>query len=311
MRRSWMAGLLLALLPVALAAQPPKVAKPFLWQACDTDSCIYLLGTFHALKREDTRLAPEVEAAQADSTRFFFEVDPKETKDPMRAGMAFLEAAIRTDGSRLDDDLTPALQRKLSAVLARRAPGSQALALLAGEGRQQLEVWYVALLLTLSGLERGDLDAEYGLDKQMEGRLADRQASIEGLESIRDQVNVFDALSKTAQLQLLEESLVTIDKGPAEFARMREAWLAGDEVASWTALGATTKRKYPELYQRVQTDRNTRWMDTLEGTLAGMKSGNAMVIVGTLHLLGDDSVVAMLKSRGYTVKRICAACKRQ
>lgn len=304
-----MTGVLLALLPAALAAQPPKVAKPFLWQACDTDSCVYLLGTFHALKREDTQLAPEVEAAQADSTRFFFEVDPKDTRDPMRAGMAFLEAAIRTDGSRLDDDLSPALQSKLSKVLARRASGSEVLAMLAGEGRQQLEVWYVALLLTLSGLERGDLDAEYGLDKQMEGRLAGRPDSIKGLESIHDQVDVFDALSKKEQLQLLEESLAATDKAPAEFARMREAWLEGDEVASWTALGATTRRKYPELYKRIQTDRNTRWIHTLEATLAEMKNGNAMVIVGTLHLLGEDSVVAMLKDRGYTVKRICAACK--
>lgn len=302
------AGMAMVLASGVAFADAQKVDKPFLWKACDSDSCVYLLGTFHALKKQDTRIAPEVASAQAQSDRFFFEVDPAETKNPMRAGMAFLEAAIRTDGSRLDDDLTPALQRKLRAVLDKHGQKSEVLALLNGEGRQQLEVWYVALLLTLSGVEKGGLDPVYGLDKQMEGRLSATDASVRGLESMQDQIDVFDALGKKAQIQLLEESLDSFEKGPAVFAKLRNTWLAGDERAAWTELGSTTKKNYPELYQRIQTDRNTRWVQKIENTMAEMKSGNAMVIVGTLHLLGDDSVIAMLKRNGHTVERVCAAC---
>lgn len=305
----FIAAVLFAALPGTLLAQSPKVAKPFLWQACDSDSCVYFLGTFHALKPEDKGIAPEVAAAQAASSRFYFEVDPKETKDPMRASMAFLEAAIRSDGSRLDDDLTPALQRKLKTVIAKHGQKNELFALLNGEGRQQLEVWYVALLLTLSGMDRSELNPDFGLDKQMENRLAENPSPVYGLESVRDQVDVFDALGKKEQIQLFEESIDAFDKGPSEFSKMRKAWLAGDEAASWAALGATTKRTYPELYRRIQTDRNSRWVKTIEATLADMKSGNAMVIVGTLHLLGEDSLLAMLKKDGYSVSRICAACE--
>lgn len=305
------AGTALAVLLAAPSSRANSVAKPFLWKACDADSCIYLLGTFHALKAEDTRVAPEVEAAQSASDRFFFEVNPKETENAAVAGMAFLRAAIREDGSRLNDDLTPALQKKLSDVIDRHGKDSEVLALLSGEGRQQLELWYVALLLTLTGVERGDLDPEFGLDKQMEGRLAKENKQVFGLESVQDQVDVFDALSKKEQVQLLEEALDSMEKGPAEFAKMRKSWLEGDEQASWMSLGASTKKSYPDLYKRIQVDRNTRWMDKIEGVLSEMKEGNAMVIVGTLHLLGEDSVVAMLKKKGYSIERICKACKTQ
>jgi len=33
------------------------------------------------------------------------------------------------------------------------------------------------------------------------------------------------------------------------------------------------------------------------------------VVVGALHLLGDDGVVEKLRARGYQVERICSACK--
>lgn len=309
MRLRWLIAILCVFGAISPGSQARALSKPFLWKACDSDSCVFLLGTFHALKHEDVGVAPEVKAAQSESDRFFFEVDPAETKDPMHASMAFLQAALRTDGSRLDDDLTPALQRKLAAVIARHGQQARALDLLNGEGRQQLDLWYVALLLSLSGLERGDLDPEFGLDRQMERRLVDATARIHGLESVADQVAVFDGLGKKEQLQLLEESLDQFNKGPAEFSRLRKAWLSGDAAAAWALLGATTKKAYPELYRRLQTDRNRRWTERIEKTLAEMKDGNAMVIVGTLHLLGEDSLVAMLERKGYRVARICADCR--
>jgi len=33
------------------------------------------------------------------------------------------------------------------------------------------------------------------------------------------------------------------------------------------------------------------------------------VVVGALHLLGDDGLVEGLRQRGYPVQRICSACE--
>ena len=37
--------------------------------------------------------------------------------------------------------------------------------------------------------------------------------------------------------------------------------------------------------------------------------GRRVVVVGALHLLGEDGVVEKLRAAGYEVERICSACE--
>jgi uncharacterized protein YbaP (TraB family) len=36
---------------------------------------------------------------------------------------------------------------------------------------------------------------------------------------------------------------------------------------------------------------------------------DVLVVVGALHLLGEDGVVEKLRAAGYDVERICSACE--
>ncbi|MGL4690921.1 MAG: TraB/GumN family protein, partial [Stenotrophomonas maltophilia] len=38
--------------------------------------------------------------------------------------------------------------------------------------------------------------------------------------------------------------------------------------------------------------------------------GGTLVVVGTLHLLGNDGVVEKLRARGYKVERVCTGCAK-
>jgi uncharacterized protein YbaP (TraB family) len=49
-------------------------------------------------------------------------------------------------------------------------------------------------------------------------------------------------------------------------------------------------------------DRNNKWVRDIEGYLNG--SGNTMVVVGAAHLVGDNSVVNLLRKRGYKVVKL-------
>jgi uncharacterized protein len=42
--------------------------------------------------------------------------------------------------------------------------------------------------------------------------------------------------------------------------------------------------------------------------LDGETSDDTLVVVGALHLLGEDGVVEKLRAKGYTVERVCSAC---
>ena len=64
------------------------------------------------------------------------------------------------------------------------------------------------------------------------------------------------------------------------------------------------KAKYPQLYRRINVDRNISWMPTLQALLDDSHGDDTLVVVGTLHLLGEDGVVARLKAKGYKVERL-------
>jgi uncharacterized protein YbaP (TraB family) len=49
------------------------------------------------------------------------------------------------------------------------------------------------------------------------------------------------------------------------------------------------------------TDRNLAWMPPIEGLLAG--DSDTMVVVGSLHLVGEDGLVNLLRKRGYRVEQ--------
>jgi uncharacterized protein YbaP (TraB family) len=54
--------------------------------------------------------------------------------------------------------------------------------------------------------------------------------------------------------------------------------------------------------QALLTNRNASWVTRIEGILAG--SGVSFMAVGAGHLIGPDSVVAMLAAKGIVAERV-------
>ena len=110
MRRSaFFTALLCATIVPAFAASSapaPKPPVPLLWKVSDSDNSVYLLGSFHMLRADDYPLSPDVDAALADAEAVMFELPPEEMGSKELAAK-LMTAAVRTDGTMLDSDLTP------------------------------------------------------------------------------------------------------------------------------------------------------------------------------------------------------------
>jgi uncharacterized protein len=61
-------------------------------------------------------------------------------------------------------------------------------------------------------------------------------------------------------------------------------------------------REYPELYQALVVSRNQDWLPHIERALR--QQNPVFMIVGTLHLLGKEGLIAILKEKGYTVLQL-------
>ena len=77
------------------------------------------------------------------------------------------------------------------------------------------------------------------------------------------------------------------------------------KFAAYDALtGAEMKAEYPDLYQRLNVARNEAWLPRVRALLDDQAEDDALVVVGALHLVGEDGLVRRLREAGYTVERL-------
>jgi len=286
------AALLLASAAGFASAQPPK---PLLWKVSDADNSIYLLGSFHLLKASDYPLAASTYAALEDAERVVFELSPAEMNDPA-LGQKMGAAATRTDGKTLQQSLPEATWKDLAAYTAKRS--------IPIANFQPFEAWFISLMVSVTEMQALGLNPELGLDKHFAQRAVAAGKPVMGLETGDQQIALFDGMDEKEQLQALQDTLSEVGNIESEITKMHDLWRSGDGDALFAATGVEMKAEYPALYQRINVERNQAWLPRLSGMLDDSASDDTLVVVGALHLLGDDGVVAMLKAKGYTVERL-------
>jgi uncharacterized protein YbaP (TraB family) len=301
---------LLAMLSPALAAVAPATAKappvPLLWKVSDADNSLYLLGSFHLLRKDDYPLSPDVDAAFADAESVLLEMAPGDMASPTLA-MDMGRAALRTDGSTLDGTLPPETSRKLRDWFERK--GTSLLAAgMTPQSLQQFEPWFVGLAVSMAGMGETGLDPALGLDRHLGAAAIAAGKPAGGLETPAQQIAFLDGMDAEEQLQFLDEALTDSLEGDTEVEALHAAWRAGDADALWTIMAADMREAYPKLYAHINVARNDAWLPLLEQRLDAPGSDDTLVVVGAMHLLGSDGVVEKLRGRGYVVQRVCSAC---
>jgi hypothetical protein len=283
----------LGLLASACArAEPPT---PLLWKVSDGDNRVYLLGSFHALKPTDYPLAPAVDAAFADAERVAFELAPEELESPS-LGTDMLAAATLPAGTDLRGVVPAATYAKLEAY-------SQAHGLpLAVFART--EPWFVSLVVTMNEMTRAGLDPKQGLDRHVIALAAKAGKPTTGLETGMQQIRALDSMDAGEQRQMLEEALNSADEFEAELDKAHGLWRRGDDKGLYERLAGELRRDYPQLYVSINVERNRAWFPKVRAMLDDEHADDTLVVVGALHLLGDDGLVAMLRKQGYAVERV-------
>jgi len=128
------------------------------------------------------------------------------------------------------------------------------------------------------------------------------------VERSEDQIALLDGMTPEEQLQFLSESLGDAENATSEIGNMHAAWRRGDADALLHDMGAEMRSEYPALYQRINVARNDAWVPKLQVMLDDAHGRDTLVVVGSLHLLGEDGVVEKLRAKGYRVERICSLC---
>ena len=290
----------------AEATRKDGAPVPMLWKVSDSDNSLYLLGSFHLLKPDDYPLSKDVDMAFADAEALVFEIPPEELGSPA-LGMQMGQAALRTDGTQLNSELPPETVAHLDRWIAENAAELQKLQMTA-QTLQLFEPWFAGLMVSIVEMTKYGLDPALGLDANLARKASQAGKPVSGLETGAQQIAFLDGMDKIEQLQFLQEALKASTEGQGEVEKLHGAWRRGDIAAMWNEMAVEMRAQFPKLYQRINVERNDAWVPKLVERLEAPGTDDTLVVVGALHLLGEDGVVEKLRARGYEVERICSAC---
>jgi uncharacterized protein YbaP (TraB family) len=115
---------------------------------------------------------------------------------------------------------------------------------------------------------------------------------------------MLDSLDATLQDDFLQDTLREMGDFKGQFEALHAAWRRGHVADLERTALAPMRDQYPVLYQRVNVDRNKAWLPQLEALLRNPNRHNVLVVVGALHLVGNDGLVRMLADKGLRVERL-------
>lgn len=283
--------LALALLCVLFAtcAQAGRDA-PFLWKVEGEAATHYLLGSVHLLPESVYPLPDALEQAYAQTRALVLETDPAALSAP-ETQMQMLDAGLAKEG--LAKEIEPAL---LSRV--RRQAESAGLP---AELCDRFKPWFCALTLGILEFTRAGMDPAYGLDHHFHRRaLADRRA-VTWLETPQAQLELFAGMNASMAEQFLASSLDDLASPELRPDALVKLW-RDNQTARLAELIEASRAEFPDTHARLLADRNRAWLDTLIEKFTG--STPQLVVVGAAHLVGEDSLIALLAARGLNPQAV-------
>ena len=267
-------------------------AESSVWVVSSSKATVYLAGSFHMLRASDYPLPAEFFTAYQDSRKIIFEVPPGEMESPEYMG-EFLSAAIYNDGTTLKEHITSAAYAKAESFCKERNYPM--------EEYQFLKPTFFVMTLTVLEMDKIGADSKKGIDYFFKDKAMQDGKATGSLETVDQQISIITSVDASVGSDQVLEAIEELKQIEVKLGEHLAAWRKGDE-AKMEELYIKGLKRYPKLYQTLIVDRNNKWVKDIEGYLNG--SGNTMVVVGAAHLVGDNSVVDLLRKRGYKVVKL-------
>lgn len=257
-----------------------------LWEVHGKHNTVYLLGSIHVLRPGDYPLAPAVLQAYADAKSLLMEINLNDI-DAQQATSEMISSATLPEGKTLPQILGS--QRYSHAASLAHEVGVELSTF------DQFAPWFAAEAISQLQLAQLGFQPQSGVEMYFLERARTDGKSVAGLETVHDQIALFEGLSLDVQAEYLISSLEQAHELPQQVDDMVHAWQRGDTAWFETQLRSEFGRD-SLLYQSVLAARNRKWIPRIEALLKD--DNNYLVIVGTGHLVGRDSVIDLLEKDG-------------
>lgn len=159
--------------------------------------------------------------------------------------------------------------------------------------------WAAALAIQMQQIRYLGYRPEDGVDMRLLNKASIQNIPVIGLESLQFQIDLITG-QQNGGAELLESAIEQFDHNENAMHCLIESWKSGD-LEKLNQFAKLTEMS-PEFEAAFLTQRNEDWAHKLSNpNWLPKKKGKYLVVVGTLHLIGDQSVLQKLSEKGFKV----------
>ncbi len=260
----------------------------------------YLLGTMHVTDPRVVLTPEEAWTPFDNADTVALELENMEQPEIARIMLSRPDLSMFTDSTSVTSLLNSEETNRLEIALKK-----QGIPLLAVS---KMKPWILLMHISFPACEKRRAAAGLvPLDLSLIRIALDLDKMVVGLETVVEQMESMNSVDSAPLLRTVLQQLEADDKLNDMFATMTDMYLDGDVgmfmPLSYHVLGTTEAEDagYADFMKKMIVDRNIRMAERAAPLL---KTGNAFIAVGALHLIGEQGLVELFRKQGYTVTRL-------
>lgn len=275
-------------------------AEIFMWDIQGGKNNAYLLGSIHIMPEDTYPLDDKIENAFKKADVLVVEVDIT-TIDQGKIQTFIAEKACYEEGKNLQTEIPAEMYKSLSDKFEEL-----------GVPMTQIDIykpWFVSMNLGLLSLQKLNVTAGQGIDLHFLNQANEKEMEILDLETAGAQLEILASNPDQVQIDYLQYSIEDYEQGVVVFMEMLEAWKTGDIEK----MNKVSKVKMLELgeelpgiidfYNKLFTERDEKILQKIIEHLENEDDHTYFIIVGALHLVGEDGLIKLLNNEGYKTKQ--------
>ncbi|MFS1460045.1 polysaccharide biosynthesis protein GumN [Vibrio lentus] len=256
-------------------------AEPLYWQAKKDDLTLTILGSVHVGDESMYPLPAQITDTLKQSDGLIVETDIRKTE-----GVVYPTTTVTT-GDALNKE-----QKQLLTSISKSLdmPTQQLLS---------SPPWATSLSIQMQQLKKLGYGSANGVDATLAYKATTQDVPIISLEPLQFQIDLI-AGQKDSGKEWLVSSLEEFDQTDRVVHCLIESWKAGDvtKLEDFAKLSEMPT----ELEKAFLTDRNVDWANKLSANDWKLDSkGHYVLVVGTLHLIGEGNLLQLLEEKGFNV----------
>jgi len=268
-------------------------ADTSVWQVSKAGRQLYIAGTVHMLAPEQYPLPSAFATAYQQADSLVLETDIRELNTP-KGIQLLMQHARYQDGRTLQQVLSAGTYQQLAAFASEQGVNLTTL--------NSFKPDFVLLTIMQVALQKAGMAGE-GVDLHFLQRAQTDAKPLLFLETIEQQLSLLLNASASNEEQFVQQNLAQMNDMDSQLTQIISAWRSGDTTAlASLAMAFTDTPQGKQFYDTLLVQRNKNWLPQLIQMLSTPEV--ELVLVGALHLAGDNNVLQLLQQQGYSVTQL-------